>query len=139
MVDRDVVERRLRQLDERVVLLRDLADRHDEGSYRREVALRAQVERHLQLAIQAAIDLASHVVAEDTSALPDDYGQTFLALADAGIILPDLADRLRRAAGLRNLLVHGYSDINDRIVWASLNDLGDLTAFATAMARYLSD
>ena len=62
----------------------------------------------------------------------------FKALADAGHIEADLAERLARAAGLRNLLVHVYLDLDDRQVFAALERLDDLRAFAQA-AQGLAD
>ncbi len=43
-----------------------------------------------------------------------------------------LAGRLEAAAGLRNLLVHGYARLDDRQVWDALGRLDDLRAFAAA-------
>lgn len=59
-----------------------------------------------QLAIQAATDIANHVLAEDTDVTPEDYGAAFRALVPLGIVEPFLAERLASAAGLRNILVH---------------------------------
>ena len=38
------------------------------------------------------------------------------------------------AAGLRNRLVHGYADLDDAQVFAALESLDDLRAFARAAA-----
>jgi uncharacterized protein YutE (UPF0331/DUF86 family) len=45
-----------------------------------------------------------------------------------------LAARLADAAGMRNVLVHGYLDIDDEAVWGALEHLDDLREFA-AFAR----
>ncbi len=134
MVDPDVVVRRLREIGRRLGELRALraaADRSDP-------AAQAQVERHLQVAIQGAIDVALHVVADDTDRTPDDYGSAFVLLAEIGVIGPELAGRLRVATGLRNLLVHAYLDIDPDRLWAHLDHLDDLEAFASAVTRYLA-
>lgn len=137
MVDREVVARRLRELDRRLGALQAIAATHDRGDYVADLALQAQVERHLQLAVQAAIDIAAHIVAQDTAAVPDDYGDTFVVLAREGLVDADLADRLRWAAGLRNVLVHGYVEVDHDTVWASLDELDDLRTFAAAIVAYL--
>lgn len=42
-----------------------------------------------------------------------------------------------RAAGFRNLLVHEYAAIDDRIVVANLDRLDDLEAFVDAVTRWM--
>ena len=133
MVDPDIVVRRLREIGRRLAELRAL---HAAGR-RSDLAVQAQVERHLQVAIQGAIDVALHVVADDTDRTPDDYGSAFLMLAEIGVVGPELADRLRLATGLRNLLVHAYLDIDPDRLWAHLDHLDDLDAFALAVTEYL--
>lgn len=82
---------------------------------------------NLERAIQAAVDLAAHVVATQGLGLPDSSGASFVLLREAGVLDPDLAERLRRMAGFRNIAVHEYRkldrDILDRIVAHRLDDL----------------
>jgi uncharacterized protein YutE (UPF0331/DUF86 family) len=136
LVDPEVVRRRLRQIDQRVTALRRVSS-IGERTFAGDLDLQAQAERHLQIAIQAAIDIAIHMLAEDTAATPEDYGSAFLLLAGQRVIPAPLAQRLRRAAGLRNILVHAYLDIDPHQVWRHLADVGDLLAFAAAVETYL--
>lgn len=136
LVDPEVVGRRLREIGRRVSALRELRAESAEA-FLRDVALQTQAERHLQLALQSTIDIALHIVAEDTDRTPEDYGSAFLLLAERHIIPADLAGRLRLSAGLRNLLVHAYLDIDPARVWAHLERLDDLEAFAVAAQDYL--
>ena len=46
----------------------------------------------------------------------DTMGQTFDALARAGIITERLAQQLKRAVGFRNIAVHHYEEIDWAIV-----------------------
>lgn len=135
MVDPEVARRRLRQIDQRVAALRRLSS--DERAFAVDLDLQAQVERHLQIAIQAAIDIAVHVLAEDAGATPEDYGSAFLLLANQRIIPEPLAQRLRQAAGLRNILVHAYLEIDPHQIWRHLDDLDDLVEFAKTIEAHL--
>jgi uncharacterized protein YutE (UPF0331/DUF86 family) len=132
LVDAERLRRRLRELDRRLVLLEGLRGGRRED-YLGDIALQAQVERHLQLALQAAIDLALHVSASRPGRAVEGYGDAFLSLAHIGVLPDELAGRLRRAAGLRNVLVHGYIDVDADLLWSSLDGLDDLRAFAAAM------
>lgn len=136
MVEAESVRRRLREIDRRVTLLEAL-QRRGRDHFSADLGLQAQAERHLQLAIQSAIDIALHVVAEGSPETPETYGSAFAQLGDQGVLDEALAGRLRRATGLRNLLVHGYLDVDPMLVWKHLDHLGDLRAFAAAIEAYL--
>lgn len=136
MVDAEVVRRRLRAIDDRVSRLRRLVA-GGRAAFLADADQQAQAERHLQLAIQACIDIALHAVSEDTADTPENYGSAFTVLAREQIIDSRLAERLRRATGLRNLLVHGYLDVDPARIWDQLEHLDDLEAFARFALAYL--
>lgn len=96
-------------------------------------------ERQLQVAIQAAIDAGQHVLSELGAEPPSDYADVFTRLGQVGVVAPDLVPRLVKMARLRNVLVHMYLDVDlvllHRIVQ---QDLGDLEAFVTQVARFLN-
>jgi uncharacterized protein YutE (UPF0331/DUF86 family) len=64
---------------------------------------------YLLLSIQECIDLALHWVVDEGWEAPDDSGSAFLVLADRRAIDRDLAEQMRGAVGLRDLIAHGYS------------------------------
>jgi uncharacterized protein YutE (UPF0331/DUF86 family) len=67
---------------------------------------------YIFLAIQEAIDLGAHWVADEGWGTPDEAGGTFDLLAARGAIPVELADGLRAAVGLRNRIAHGYATVN---------------------------
>lgn len=94
---------------------------------------------NLTRAVQIGVDIAAHLIAErgDVPA-PGTMGQTFDALAQTGLIGRDLADRLKKAVGFRNIAVHSYQRIDWVIVHAiARHHLGDFSAFARAVAGVL--
>ena len=61
-------------------------------------------------------------------------GQTFDILMEAGIINADLAGRMKKAVGFRNLAIHNYDAINWAIVYAIARyRLTDFEDFAKAI------
>lgn len=131
MVDADRVRDRLRRLDQLIELLEEVRTA-GEAAYLRERDTRLKAERALQLALQVCIDVGAHLVGELGLEPPDDYRGVFASLGEAGVVEPELAARLGRAAGLRNLLVHGYARLDDAQVFAALERLDDLRSFAAA-------
>ncbi len=133
MVDAEQVRERLLRL-ERLVERLETVRGSGERAYLADEGIRLQTERALQVAEQIAIDLAAQLVTELPVDPPSEYAGLFLALADAGTLPGVLAARLADAARQRNLLVHIYMDIDDRKVFASLERVDDLRAFAAAVA-----
>lgn len=77
-----------------------------------------------------------HLVAEEGTATPDDYGAAFVALAGLGVVPRSLAERLRTAAGLRNILVHAYLDVDPGRLLAQLDELDDFVEFAADVESF---
>jgi len=138
MVDADVLSRRLLALNDALRQLTSRESMISAEALANDAALQAAVERWLQIAIEACIDSAYHVIADRGLLPPDSARQAFESLASEGLLPKDLAARLGRAAGLRNILVHDYTRV-DRALLASIvhTDLGDLRAFGAAVGALL--
>lgn len=78
------------------------------------------LERLLELVVQVSVDILSHQLAE-RGVSPGSYRATFVLAGRHGLVDEELAGRLSRAAGLRNILVHLYEDIDYEIVAASID------------------
>ena len=96
------------------------------------------LERWLQVAVEACIDLAHHVISAEGWTPPVTARGAFLTLAAHGRIELALAERLGRAAALRNVLVHDYVAVDlAQLAHIVAHDLDDLRAFAQHAARWL--
>jgi uncharacterized protein YutE (UPF0331/DUF86 family) len=111
MVDREIFSRRLEALRGYLKSLRAFREA-DEAEFVREPALHHLAERYLHLAVEACLDLANHWIADRSLPTPDANRDTFTILERAGELAPGLAERLRRSAGFRDILVHEYLDID---------------------------
>ena len=67
---------------------------------------------NLQRAVQASIDLAAHLVADEKLGLPNSLKENFLLLETAGIIEPPLSRSLQAMVGFRNIAVHDYEQLD---------------------------
>ena len=135
-IDPAVVRRHLLAIDEAVQTLRRHQGKPVEllGSHREELWV---VERGLQLCAQNALDVATHLAASAGRDVPD-YGAAVDRLRDLGILPPEFAARFRAVAGFRNVVVHGYLDVDPRIVHRLLNErLDDFGEFARHIDRHL--
>ncbi|WP_017326897.1 DUF86 domain-containing protein [Synechococcus sp. PCC 7336] len=110
----DVIRRRLERLQKyRLLSLEDYLNSDD---------IQDIIERNLEVSIQAAIDvnksLLKRVLALNTQELQDlKNSESFLLLAQNGILTNSLANELARSAGFRNVLAHLYDElIPERVI-----------------------
>jgi uncharacterized protein YutE (UPF0331/DUF86 family) len=95
------------------------------------------VEREFETAIEACIVIGELLLAADD--VPETNADVFRALGEHGIIDDDLADRMTRAAGFRNVLSHQYGNrIDDEDVYNFLqNELPLFQAYLEAVREVL--
>ena len=131
MTDPELILKKLALIETCVRELRELARPEHMASDIRE---RRFVEHTLQVAVQATIGVAAHIVADRRLGEPSSRGKVFELVERAGWLAPDLSTSLRRMTGFRNVLVHGYDDVDLEVVHDILEHrLEDLLAFASAM------
>ncbi len=137
MVDQGVLRRRLEALLRFRERLRPF-ETMERKAFVEESRHHDLAERYLHLVTEAAIDIANHLIADAGYEAPETYRSTFDILARHGVIPADLSRRLQAWAGLRNVLVHLYLDIDHELTHEAIqNDLGDLEAFAASVAALL--
>lgn len=139
MVGADLLARRVLALSEALGHL-DRPEASDPARLRGDPVMRAAVERWLQVAIEACIDVAYHLIASEGWTPPETARAAFRALVAHGRLEADLADRLGLAAGLRNLIVHDYAELDlDLLAAAVRDDLDDLRRFGALAAGWLDE
>lgn len=140
MVDQAVIERILVQLEEYLRDLDEIKSKYKLIDYKDNKIIRRYTERTLQIAVEACLDLASHIISYTGFREPVDNKDCFQVLLENGIISPDLAARLKRMAQFRNVVVHNYIRINPEIVFSIVQkNKSDIVAFAKNVeAKYLS-
>jgi uncharacterized protein YutE (UPF0331/DUF86 family) len=131
LVDVESVSVRLERLDEMLQEL-DSIKAGGRDAYMAERRTRLAAEHALQLAIQSCLDVGAHLISELGLQAPADYRSVFTSLQATGLD-EQLAERLAAAAGMRNILVHGYLDVDDQAVWSALDRLDDLRSFVAAV------
>ena len=92
-----------------------------------------QVDRGLQLAIEIVISVAEQLVAILDRPVPDSSSEAIRELVRAGVLMPELGEEMVRAVGFRNIIVHGYMDIDYHIVYDVIQD--DVVYFEQFIAQ----
>jgi len=138
VADAEIVRDRESRIRRYVADLRDMSAISDaaflENRERQYAVLHA-----LQLAIEAAVEIATHICAADNLGMPSSYAEAFDLLENARVVDRALADDLRRMARFPNRIVHFYAQIDLGLVYRLLQDrLRDFDRYLVAIEQYLN-
>lgn len=89
--------------------------------------LQVLTERHLQVLLEAILDIASYIAARLGIAKGPTYRHVMESLLNEGILPGELRGLALAIPGMRNILVHGYAGIRHDLIYESLRrDLSSL-------------
>ena len=87
---------------------------------------------NLHLAIENCTDLAAHIISEEGLGVPGSSSEMFYMLEENGYLRPQLTEKIIKAVGLRNLIVHEYDKIDLKrlfeIIHKDTKDINDFVA-----------
>lgn len=135
-VDTEVLDARLRELSRR---LRRVEARKPASikALAADEDLQDILTRNLELAIQSCIDIAYHLCGAH-GRVPTTAADAIAQLVQLHLIERGLAQRLQRAVGFRNVLVHEYTEVDWKVVMRVIRtDARDLAAFGKAVLKML--
>lgn len=138
MVDPVRLARLLQRLGEQLAILRERAA-EDRASLRTDEVRLSGTKYRFVTAIEAVLDIAHHLLASELWGPAEDSAGAVRLLGRHGVLDADLAERLARATGFRNVLVHGYAEVDDDRVIAHLDDLDDLRHFIDQVRAWARD
>ena len=100
--------------------------------------LRSAIERNLQLAIEFCIDIGEMIISSIGLERPENYRDVITILGKNDVLPLDFADEFARAAGMRNILVHAYDEIDlDFLKEVLGNQLDDFDVYVKHILDFL--
>lgn len=135
MTDQELLEKKLAFIE---TCLRELESLANPSAIETDIKERRFIEHTLQICVQAAQDVASHIVSDEKLGEPATNLELFTLLAGAGWLDERLARAMRAAVGFRNVVVHGYTAV-DPVILRDLveNHLSDIVGFVVAVRARL--
>jgi uncharacterized protein YutE (UPF0331/DUF86 family) len=138
MVDKDLLAAKLTELSEKIARVRARVPENAVLLEKDRDALDI-VAFNLMLAVQVCADVAGHIIADEGWPAPRTLGEGFTRLEERGVISTAIAESMRQAVGLRNVVAHGYAAIDvARCFQAATAGVDDLGAFARAVATWMA-
>jgi uncharacterized protein YutE (UPF0331/DUF86 family) len=136
VLDRDRILIKIDQLEGYLKELREILPADFTGYQK--IERRRACERLLQVSIEAVIDICHLLVAGLRLGIAAEEDDLFEKLKGAGIISLETTEVLKVMKGFRNILVHEYTRIDDRIVYEiAKTRLADFEAFKQQVLQFL--
>ncbi len=139
MLDTFRIRSRVKEIRRRLVLL----DKYSKPLLKRvlieDEMQNASAERNLEVAIQACIDIANHLVSSLGLEMPGkNISDVFYSLSGEKIIPGDFVETMVKITGYRNVLVHEYINVDKEITYDIIqNRLQDISKFAQYIEKFL--
>jgi len=137
VVDQDVILRLLSNIEGYVSDLRNSADITHE-KFLADIRLQRFVERTLQIAVEACMDVAHHIISDKGWREPDSYADAFVVLSENAVLSGEEMKRYRLMAQFRNRIVHYYEKVDPEQVFAVFaGHLADFDDYARSVRSWL--
>jgi uncharacterized protein YutE (UPF0331/DUF86 family)/predicted nucleotidyltransferase len=132
-VDKELVQRHLKQLREAVYILKDVGKTKQE-EFTTDYRVYGLAERYLQIAIESCLQVCGILVASLGLRRPEGYHELLSVVATQQIIPNSLAYRLEILTNLRDTLVHDSSTLNHDLLYDYIQQrVDDFEVFANAV------
>ncbi len=138
-VNSERLEKLISSMRESVRILREIQDM-TEPEFKKDIHKQGSAKYNFIAAIEAAIDIANHLISKSGFRAPNDYADTFTVLADSGVLEKDFSSDLEKMARFRNRLVHIYWNVDVSEIWKILQSrLGDFEQYISQVGTYLKE
>jgi uncharacterized protein YutE (UPF0331/DUF86 family) len=137
LVDKDLilakassVKRHLRRIEEK----RNI----DLNIFLKDIDRQESILFNLQMAIQKCIDIAAHIISDEGFGVPGSTNEMFYLLEENDFMGRDITEKMVKAVGFRNLIVHEYEKIElGQVFEIALKDIKDLNDYLKSIFRKL--
>ncbi|HLB71466.1 MAG: DUF86 domain-containing protein [Candidatus Methanoperedens sp.] len=137
MISSEVINAMIDLIDENIRLIEEIRSQGFESFSKSFRDIQA-AKHSLQEAIEACLDIGSHIIAERGFRRAEDYKDIYNVLEEEAIIDPVLSSKLQEMAKFRNLLVHRYGKIDTRRLFIIMSEnTKDIQDFVKRILKYI--
>ena len=110
----------------------------DLRTFLKNIDIQESVLFNIQMAVQNCIDIAAHIISDEGFGIPGSTNEMFYLLEENSYLDNEITEKMVKAVGLRNLVVHEYSKIDlERIFEVTQKDITDLNEFLKSIFKKL--
>ena len=136
MADKDVILAKAGSVERYTSRIKTITSGRSLESFLNDIDLQDIILFNIQLAVQNCIDIAAHIVSQGNMGVPGSTSELFYSLEENGFLNRSLTEKMVKAVGFRNLIVHEYGKLDlKRAFDISQNDINDLKEFLKAVMQ----
>ena len=137
MLDKERIQSKIGELDSYLQELEEIIPETYE-EYEKSTEKKRSCERLLHISIESVIDICMLLVKGLKLGVPVEEEDVFEKLEKKKAFPKKMVKKLRQMKGLRNILVHRYGDVDDELVFDSLNtELNDFQEFTEHVLKFI--
>ena len=111
----------------------------DLKTFLKDIDIQESILFNIQMAVQNCIDIAAHIISDEGFGVPGSTNEMFYLLEENGYLDNEITEKMVKAVGLRNLVVHEYGKIDlDRIFEVAHKDISDLNEYLKSIFKKLA-
>jgi len=96
------------------------------------------VTLNLTRAVQLSVDIAAHLISDQSVAPPNTMAKSFDEMVKLGFLDDALATSLKKSVGFRNIAIHEYEEINWEIVSSICKkNVGEFKQYALLISKMI--
>jgi uncharacterized protein YutE (UPF0331/DUF86 family) len=132
-----LIRSKLTEIDESVELVREhIPDSFEDFS--RLGLVKDGIYKRIEFAIENVFDICAIINSDLMLEMPESEEGIVENLADRGILNKEMLEKIRKMKGFRNIVVHRYGKIDDRIAYSILRtNLDDFYTFTEMIEDFL--
>ncbi len=128
---------RLTQLEKNLVELKKIRSEISLEEIKTDALKQWALRYGLLETIQIAIDISCHITNKFNLGNPKTYAECVELLHANNYLHDEIAKKIKGMIGLRNLLVHEYSEIDVDKLYLTLDSLDDFVSYAEAIKNFV--
>jgi len=114
--------KRMERFNKGLEILEELRN-YEIDKFLTDLKLLSIAERNIQVCTEFIVDFSSYILSKLKVDVPDTYREIVRKVREEGIIDENLEKKLQGIVGLRNIIVHMYTDIDAEIIYDNLEDI----------------
>ncbi|KGK86583.1 DUF86 domain-containing protein [Clostridium sp. HMP27] len=136
----ETINLKIKELQKNVLLLKSTAAYINEDNLKEDMLRYWGVERGIQISIECVLDIANIIISVLDIEKPDTYREVILALGENKILPQKFSKEIANMISFRNILVHDYMRVDEKIIIDILhNHLDDFAEFVNYINQWTEE
>ncbi|MDK2805685.1 MAG: hypothetical protein PWP67_1232 [Clostridium butyricum] len=136
----ETINNKIKELQKNLILLKSVAQDVNEENIKVDMIKYWGIERGIQISIECVIDISNIIISALGIEKPDTYKESILALSKVGVLPQTFARNVSNMVSFRNILVHDYMRVEERIIVDILkNHLDDFVKYIDYINKWIDE